>query len=124
MPGIYQRSIPVTALNHRFAALIAKPGVRVPLGGAAIAASQSASEICPTCRAKARPGGLLVVSRPAPLRHGAPLRLRAGVGTDGAVCHGDGQHSRRDSISASAEVGEVLNPLLFKEGWRGAGVVE
>ncbi len=38
-------------------------------------------------RAGPRPGQLLVVSRSAPLRHGAPRRLRPGPGTGAAIHH-------------------------------------
>ena len=44
-------------------------------------------------RAGPRPGRLLVVPRPAPLRHRAARRLRPGPGADGAVRHRHGATS-------------------------------
>ena len=55
------------------------------------------------------PSRLLVVSRPAALRHGAALGLRPGPGADGAVRHRHGQHPRRDSVPAHAGQRGVLN---------------
>ena len=48
------------------------------------------------------PGGVLVVPRPAPLRHGAARRLRPGPGADGAVPDRHGEHPRRDPVPAHA----------------------
>ena len=59
-------------------------------------------------RAEARSRGLLVVSRSAPLRHGAALRLRPGPGADAAVPHRHGQHPRRDPLPADAGERGVL----------------
>ena len=47
-------------------------------------------------------GRLLVVPRPAPLRHRAALRLRPGPGANGPIRHRHGQHPRRDSLPAHA----------------------
>ena len=48
------------------------------------------------------PGRLLVVSRPAPLRHGSARRLRAGARTHSAVHHRHGEHPRRDPLPPHA----------------------
>ena len=58
---------------------------------------------------KLEPGRLLVVSRPAPLRHGAARRLRPGAGADDAVRHRHGQHPRRDPVPAHAGQCGILN---------------
>ena len=50
----------------------------------------------------ARPGGLRLVPRPAPLRHRAARRLRPRLRAHGRVRDGNGQHPRRDSVSAHA----------------------
>ena len=59
-------------------------------------------------RAGPQHGRLLVVSRPAPLRHRAPLRLRPGPGADGPIRHRHGQHPRRDPLPAHAGQRGVL----------------
>ena len=59
-------------------------------------------------RAGPQPGRLLVVPRPAPLRHRAARRLRPGPGADGAVRHRHGQHPRRDPVPADAGERGVL----------------
>ena len=51
---------------------------------------------------KLEPRSLLVVSRPASLRHRAALGLRPGSGARRAVRHRHGQHPRRDSLPARA----------------------
>ena len=51
---------------------------------------------------------LLVVSRSAPLRHRAARRLRPGLRADDSVRDGDGEHPRRDPVSAHAEERGVL----------------
>ena len=59
-----------------------------------------------------RPGRLLVVSRPAPLRHGAARRLRPGPGAHDAVPDRHGQHPRRDSVPANARATRSSEPPL------------
>ena len=54
------------------------------------------------------PGKLLVVSRPAPLRHGAARRLRPGPGARAPVHHRHGQHPRRDPLPPHAGQRGVL----------------
>ena len=49
-----------------------------------------------------RPGGLLVVPRPAPVRHRAPRRVRAGLRARRRVRHGHGEYPRRDPVPAHA----------------------
>ena len=54
------------------------------------------------------PKALLVVPRPAPLRHRAARRLRSGPRAHDHLRHGHGQHPRRDSVSADARQRIVL----------------
>ena len=61
-----------------------------------------------------RPGGVLVVPRPAALRHRAALGLRPGPGADGAVRDGHGQHPRRDPVPADAGERGVLRAAMSK----------
>ena len=56
-------------------------------------------------------GGLLVVSRPAPLRHRAALRLRPGLGAGRPVRDRHGQHPRRDPLPAHAGQCGVLKQV-------------
>ncbi len=58
--------------------------------------------------ARIESGGLLVVRRPAQVRHRATRRFRTGVGTDCAVCHWYGQHPRRHPFSPHAGKRRVL----------------
>ena len=62
-------------------------------------------------RAGPRSGGLLVVSRPAPLRHRAARRLRAGAGAGAAVHHRHVEHPRRDSLPPHARQRRVLGDI-------------
>ena len=55
-----------------------------------------------------RSGGLLVVSRPAALRHRAARRLRPGAGAGAAVRHRHGEHPRRDPLPPHARQRGVL----------------
>ena len=58
------------------------------------------------------PKELLVVPRPAPLRHRAARGLRAGVRADDHLRDGDGEHPRRDPVPADAGACGVLVALL------------
>ena len=51
-------------------------------------------------RAGPRPRGLLVVPRPAPLRHGAPRRVRPRLRPLGRLRHRHGEHPRRHPVPA------------------------
>ena len=55
------------------------------------------------------PKALLVVPRPAPLRHRAARRLRPRPRAHDHLCDRDGEHSRRDSVSAHAGTRGVLD---------------
>ena len=79
----------------------------------AAASARSAS----TCSTRAstsmglHAGGLLVVPRPAPLRHRAARRLRPRLRARDPVRHRHGQHPRRDPVPARAAAGGVLSDL-------------
>ena len=57
-----------------------------------------------------RSAGLLVVPRPAALRHRAARRLRPRVRAGDRLRHRHGQHPRRDPVPADAEERGVLTP--------------
>ena len=58
------------------------------------------------------PKALLVVPRPAPLRHRAARRLRPRPRAHDHLCDGDGEHPRRDPVPAHAGPRGVLSGRL------------
>ena len=55
-----------------------------------------------------RPGGVLVVPRPAPLRHRPPRRLRPRLRADDGLHHRHGQRPRRDPVPPDPEERRLL----------------
>ena len=77
------------------------PKVGEIIGGSQAARSGSTCSK-PAWRDGPRPGRLQLVSRPAPLRHGAALRVRPGAGAGAAIHQRHGQHPRRDPLPPHA----------------------
>src|SRR5436189_5970863 len=64
---------------------------------------------------QSEPRRVLVVRRPAALRHGPPRRLRTGPRADDSPAHRHAEHPGRDPVSADAEERGFLSSLL--EEW-------
>ena len=69
-------------------------------------------------RTGARSRELLVVSRPAALRHRAARRLRAGPGTRAVVHHRHGEHPRRDPLPTHAGQRGILKEIAVADETR------
>ena len=65
---------------------------------------------------------LLVVPRPAPVRHRAARRVRAGVRSGGGLRHGDGEHPRCHPVPAHAGQRRLLVDRVADRAWRRPGL--
>ena len=86
------------------------PGIGEIIGGSQREERLDVSRSAPG-RAGSRSEGLLVVPRPAPLRHRAARRLRPGPRAHDHLCDRDGEHPRCDSVPAHAGQCGVLKEL-------------